>query len=112
MRNTVLAFTPILRWVFLIFDIISWTIFAWVIISWSHFFASHTSFRWRYRGAFNLLTQLNDIFSRMMWPLLRPIRRRLNRYDTAGIDWSPMILLILLWLLRALIEVVLNLLLQ
>ncbi len=107
-----LAIDPLLSWLYLIFDVISWTIFAWWIISWAHFFASHTSFRWRYRGAFNVLTQLNEIFSRMTWPLLRPIRRRLNRYDTAGIDWSPMILLIILWLIKALIEVGRNLLLQ
>ena len=87
----------------IILEVLQWIIIVWVIISWLLFFASQTSFRWRYRGAFHLLEQLNDIFSRMTYPFLRPIRRWLRRFDTAGIDWSPLILLLIIYLIRALI---------
>ena len=80
-----------------------------MILSWILFFASQTSFRWRNRGAYHLLEQLNDIFSRMTWPFLRPIRRFLRRFDTAGIDWSPLLLLIAIYLIRALMEGLLRL---
>ena len=76
---------------------------VWVIISWIVFFAANTSFRRRNRGAYHVLEQLNDICSRMAWPFIRPIRRLLRRYDTAGIDWSPMVLLILIFILERLI---------
>jgi uncharacterized protein YggT (Ycf19 family) len=104
MQKTALVLAPILNVVFMVFNIIIWTVFAWVILSWVLFFASQTSFRWRYRGVFNVLVQLNDIFTRMTHPLLRPFRRFLRRWDTAGIDWSPLLLLIFIYLLRAIIE--------
>ena len=104
MQKTALVLAPILNVVFMIFNIIIWTVFAWVILSWVLFFASQTSFRWRYRGFFNVLVQLNDIFTRMTHPLLRPFRRLARRWDTAGIDWSPLLLLITIYLIRAIIE--------
>jgi len=104
MHGTAVVLAPIINVVFMIFNIIIWTVFAWVILSWILFFASQTSFRWRYRGFFHVLTQLNDIFTRMTYPLLRPFRRLLRRWDTAGIDWSPLLLLIAIYLIRAIIE--------
>jgi uncharacterized protein YggT (Ycf19 family) len=109
MRNAVVVLGPIINVFDWVLQFIIWTVFAWVILSWILFFASQTSFRWRYRGFFNILTQLNDIFTRMTWPLLRPFRRLLRRYDTAGSDWSPLLLLICIWLIRALIEGILRL---
>ena len=53
--------------------------------------------------------QLNDIFTRMTYPLLRPFRRMTRRWDTAGIDWSPLLLLIAIYLFRALMEGLLGL---
>ena len=95
-----LAIYRIIWW---ILEVIQWVVLVWVIISWILFFASQTSFRWRYRGAFHIIEQLNDIFTRMTYPFLRPIRRALRRFDTAGIDWSPLILLLIIYLIRALI---------
>jgi uncharacterized protein YggT (Ycf19 family) len=104
MRAAAVAFGPILNVINMILELVIWIVFAWVILSWILFFASQTSFRWRYRGFFNILTQLNDIFSRMTYPVLRPFRRLLRRWDTAGIDWSPLLLLITIWLFRAILQ--------
>jgi len=104
MRGVMVVLAPILQVIDWILQFVIWTVFIWVILSWILFFASQTSFRWRYRGFFNILNQLNDIFSRMTYPLLRPFRRLMRRVDTAGIDWSPMLLLISIWLFRALIK--------
>jgi uncharacterized protein YggT (Ycf19 family) len=94
---------PIIRIVLIVLSIIRWTVVIWVILSWILFFASQSSFRWRNRGFYHVLTQLNDIFSRMAWPFLRPFRRFLRRFDTAGIDWSPLLLLLFILLLEYLI---------
>ena len=104
MRGVIVVLGPILNVVDWVLQFIIWTVFAWVILSWILFFVSQSSWRWRYRGFFNILTQLNDIFSRMTWPLLRPFRRLTRRWDTAGIDWSPMLLLLSIWLFRAILQ--------
>jgi uncharacterized protein YggT (Ycf19 family) len=104
MREVVVVLGPIMRVLDWVLQFIIWTVFVWVILSWILFFASQTSFRWRYRGFFHVLTQLNDIFTRMTYPLLRPFRRMTRRWDTAGIDWSPLLLLIAIYLIRAIIE--------
>jgi len=109
MREVMTVLLPILRVVDWVLQFIIWTVFAWVILSWILFFTSQTSFRWRYRGFFNILVQLNDIFTRMTYPLLRPFRRMTRRWDTAGIDWSPLLLLIAIYLVRALMEGLLRL---
>jgi uncharacterized protein YggT (Ycf19 family) len=89
----------------MILSVIRWVVVVWVIISWIVFFAANTSFRRRNRGAYHVLEQLNDICARMAWPFVRPIRRMLRRVDTAGIDWSPLILLIVIYILERLIGV-------
>lgn len=89
----------IFRIVLVVLDIIRWTVLVWVVISWLVFFASQTSFRWRYKGVFGFLNQLNDLLGRMAYPFLRPFRRLLRRVDTRGIDWSPLLLLLAIWIL-------------
>jgi uncharacterized protein YggT (Ycf19 family) len=98
---------PFVEVILLVLELLQWTIFAWVILSWILFFASQSSMRWRYRGFYNVLNQLNDIFSRMTHPFLRPFRRFLRRFDTAGIDWSPLLLLLVIYLIRRLLVVIL-----
>ena len=98
---------PFVEVILLVLDLLQWTVFVWVILSWILFFASQSSVRWRYRGFFNVLNQLNDIFSRMTHPFLRPFRRFLRRFDTAGIDWSPLLLLLVIYLVRRLLVVIL-----
>src|SRR5260370_24467485 len=84
----------------IVLSVIEWLVIVWVIISWILFFASQTSFRWRNKAAYSILNQLNDIFTRMTWPFLRPFRRILPPHRTAGIDWSPLLLLLALFIIR------------
>jgi uncharacterized protein YggT (Ycf19 family) len=96
--------TSVLLAVDWIFAGIWWLVMVWVVVSWILFFASQSSFSWRHRTAFNILNQLNDIFSRMTWPILRPFRRILPPHKTAGIDWSPLLLLGAIWFLRTFLQ--------
>jgi uncharacterized protein YggT (Ycf19 family) len=93
------------RALLLILDILQWIIFVWVILSWVLFFLRQSKVRWRYRGFYAILEQLDDIFERMTRPFLRPFRRFLRRYDTAGIDWSPLLLILFIWILRQVLAV-------
>lgn len=103
MTRLALVIDPIFRILLIVLSVIRWTVIVWVILSWILFFASQTSFRWRNRGAYGILMQLNEIFSRMAHPFLRPFRRWLRRFDTAGIDWSPLLLLLTILLLEYLL---------
>ncbi len=87
------AFLMVLR-------IIEWIVLIWVIISWLLFFAAQTSFRWRHKSAYVILNQLNDIFTRMTGPFLRPFRRLLPPHKMGGIDWSPLLLLLAIYIIR------------
>jgi uncharacterized protein YggT (Ycf19 family) len=86
-----------------ILSAIQWLVFIWVLLSWILFFAGQSSFRWRRRQAYHFLEQLNDLFTRMTLPLLRPFRRMLRRFNTHGIDWSPMLLLLAIFIIRGLV---------
>jgi uncharacterized protein YggT (Ycf19 family) len=87
----------------IILDVLQWVIFVWVILSWILFFLRESRWRWRHRRFYGVLEQLDDIFERMTRPFLRPIRRWLRRFDTAGIDWSPLILVLIIWIIRQLL---------
>ena len=95
-----------IRALLLILDILQWTIFVWVILSWVLFFLRESKFRWRHRQFYGTLELLNDLFERMTRPFLRPIRRMLRRVDTAGIDWSPMVLVLIIWILRQVLRAI------
>lgn len=94
---------PFVQAFLILLSVIEWLVIVWVVISWALFFASQTSFRWRYKGFYGLLHQLNDIFTRMTYPFLRPFRRILPPWKTAGIDWSPLLLLLAIFILRGLV---------
>src|SRR5258708_10555920 len=86
-----------------IVSVMQWIVAVWVVMSWLVFCAANSKFRRNNRGAYHVLEQVNDICARMAWPFVRPIRRLLRRFDTAGIDWSPMVLFILIYVLERLI---------
>jgi uncharacterized protein YggT (Ycf19 family) len=94
---------PFLQVFLILLSFIEWLVIIWVVISWALFFAAQTSFRWKYKAAFGVLNQLNDIFTRMTYPFLRPFRRLLPPWKTAGIDWSPLLLLLVIFLIRGLV---------
>lgn len=94
---------PFIDAILIVLQFIEWMVIIWVIISWILFFASQTSFRWRNRGAYNVLNQINDLFTRMTYPFLRPFRRLIPPHKTAGIDWSPLLLLLAIFILRGVI---------
>lgn len=94
-----------IRGFMLVLDILQWVILLWVILSWILFFLRNSKFRWRHRQFYGTLEMLNDLFERMTRPFLRPIRRWLRRFDTAGIDWSPMVLVLIIWIVRQLLAV-------
>jgi YggT family protein len=88
----------------IVLQVIQWIVLVWVILSWVLFFASQTSFRWRYKGAYSILNQLNDIFTRMTSPFLRPFRRLVPPHKMGGIDWSPLLLLLAIYILRGIVS--------
>jgi uncharacterized protein YggT (Ycf19 family) len=92
--------TPFFEAFLIVLRVIEWIVLVWVILSWVLFFASQTSFRWRYKGAYGILNQLNDIFTRMTSPFLRPFRRLLPPHKMGGIDWSPLLLLLAIFVIR------------
>lgn len=87
-----------------ILAVLEWVIIVWVVLSWILFFLRDSKFRWRNRGFYQVLAQLDDIFTRMTYPFLAPFRRLLRRVNTAGIDWSPLLLLLCIFILRGLIQ--------
>jgi len=95
---------PFLNVLNIALDVVRWIVIVWVILSWILFFVERSSMKWRYRRFYLLLQQINDIFSRMTHPFLKPFRRWLRRFDTAGIDWSPLLLLLAIVLLQSLIS--------
>ena len=94
---------PFVQAILIILSVLEWVIFAWVILSWILFFLHDSKFRWRHRRFYGILEQLNDLFGRMTYPFLRPFRRMLRRFDTRGIDWSPLLLLLAIFILRGLV---------
>jgi uncharacterized protein YggT (Ycf19 family) len=88
----------------IVLQVIQWIVLVWVILSWVLFFASQTSFRWRYKGAYSILNQLNDIFTRMTSPFLRPFRQLVPPHKMGGIDWSPLLLLLAIYILRGVLS--------
>ena len=85
---------------FWILSAVEWLVLIWVVISWVVFFMSRSQGRWKYRKLYTTLETLNAIFSRVMHPLLKPFRRILPPSKTGYIDFSPLLLLLAIYLLR------------
>jgi uncharacterized protein YggT (Ycf19 family) len=100
---------PVLLTIFsIIFGILRFfeiALFVWVVLSWILFFTQRSKSRWRYRQLFSILEQLEGL---LLGPLLRLARRilppRILPREWQMIDLSPIIVLLLIELLRALLS--------
>jgi YggT family protein len=87
--NTVLAISDFI--IYYILGLVIWLIVAYAVVSWLI--------------AFNVVNTRNrfvqtivDVLERVVNPLLRPIRKVLP--DFGGIDLSPMVLWLFIWLIQ------------
>ena len=88
----------------LLFDFILFVVFVWVVVSWIVFFSARSSMRFRNRSTYNTLARIDALLSRFIVPLLRPFRRLVPAWKTGGIDWSPMLLLLAIYIARYLVH--------
>lgn len=97
----------VLNVLFIIFSVLKFLILGWVILSWILFFASRGSFRWKYRGFYSTLEMINEFFGRALAPLLAPFRKLLPPWKTGGIDWSPLLLLLVIYFIESFLRLLL-----
>lgn len=75
-------------------------IVVWVILSWIVFFTSRSSFRWKHRRAFDTMVVINAFLDGATRPILRPFRKILPPWKTGGVDFSPLLLLLAIFMIR------------
>ncbi len=77
----------------LILQVLTLAIFASVILSWLQLFGMRIS---RYNPVVRIIEDISDL-------VLRPIRRHIPA-SAGGFDFSPMIALVVLWILQAILR--------
>jgi YggT family protein len=82
---------PLIELVVIVIDLYKWIVIAQVIMSWLVAFGVINTYN-------RMVAQIGEVLYRLTEPALRPIRRLLP--DLGGIDISPIILLLLLWLIE------------
>ena len=82
---------PLIELVVIVIDLYKWIVIAQVIMSWLVAFGVINTYN-------RAVAQISEVLYRLTEPALRPIRRLLP--DLGGIDISPIILLLLLWLIE------------
>ncbi len=83
--------TSLILLVNIILEIYTWLLIAWVVVSWLVAFdVINTRNRFVY--------MVSDFLYRITEPVLRPIRRLVP--NIGGIDVSPVVLLLAIWLIR------------
>jgi len=75
----------------LLLDVLKWLIIIQMILSWLIAFNVINTYN-------DFVRQLNYALDRITAPLLNPIRRILP--DFGGLDFSPMVLLLLIWIVQ------------
>lgn len=80
---------------------------VWVVLSWILLFTQRSKARWRYRGLFHALDQIDHVLRLLLGPFLRLARkilpqRRMPR-EWQFIDLSPLILILMIVILRAIL---------
>jgi YggT family protein len=83
--------TSLILLVNIILEIYTWLLIAWVVVSWLVAFDVINT-----RNRFVYL--VSDFLYRITEPVLRPIRRFVP--NIGGIDVSPVVLLLIIWLIR------------
>jgi YggT family protein len=78
----------------MLLTVLTWLVIAQMIISWLIVFNVINTYN-------DFVRQLNYALSRIIDPLLNPIRRILP--DFGGLDFSPMVLLLLIWIVQRLL---------
>jgi YggT family protein len=85
------AMRPLIELVVYVIDLYKWIVIAQVIMSWLISFGVINTHN-------RLVAQIGEVLYRLTEPALRPIRRLIP--DLGGIDVSPIVLLLLLWLVQ------------
>lgn len=86
--------------IFWVLRVIEFFVVVWVILTWVVFFASRSSFRWKYRKFFDTLVVINNFLEAATRPILKPFRRLLPPWKTGGVDFSPILLLLAIFMIR------------
>jgi YggT family protein len=82
---------PVIELLVYVIDLYKWIVIAQVIVSWLIAFGVINTYN-------RVVAQVAEVLYRLTEPALRPIRRLLP--DFGGIDISPIVLLLLLWLVQ------------
>lgn len=84
-----------------------YALLVWVILSWILLFTRHSSARWRYRGLFHALDQIDYFLRMFLGPFLRLARRilppRILPREWQFIDFSPIVVVLMIVIVRALL---------
>ena len=86
--------------IFWILRVIEFFVVIWVILTWVIFFTGRSSFRWKRRKAFDTMVLINEFLERATRPILKPFRRLLPPWKTGGVDFSPLLLLLAIFMIR------------
>ncbi len=86
--------------VFWVLRVVEFFVVVWVILTWVVFFASRSSFRWKRRKVFETMVVINDVLEAATRPILRPFRKLLPPRKTGGVDFSPLLLLLAIFMIR------------
>ena len=86
--------------IFWVLRVVEFFVVIWVILSWVVFFMSRSSFRWKHRKTYDTLMIINDFLETATRPILRPFRKLLPPWKTGGVDFSPLLLLLAIFMIR------------
>jgi YggT family protein len=90
---------PFIELIIYVIDLYKWVVIAQVIMSWLVAFGVINTHN-------RVVAQIGEVLYRLTEPALRPIRRLLPNFG--GVDISPIVLLLLLWLIeREIVEYIL-----
>jgi len=86
--------------IFWVLRVIEFFVVVWVILTWVVFFMSRSSFRWKRRKVFDTLIVITGFLEAATLPILKPFRKLLPPWKTGGVDFSPLLLLLAIFMIR------------